>query len=559
MKKYCADFETTVEENSSRVWAWGFCEIGNIDNFNHGTTIQEFFEWCRKENKVVYFHNLKFDGAFLLDYLLKNGFRYSEKKEDNTFNTIISSTGQFYQIEVIFQKKNKKYRKVTFLDSLKKLPFKVEKIAKDFGLPFQKLEIDYKRERPLGYVLTPEEIDYLRNDVQIVATALGLQFDEGLKKMTTGADALGNYKDTFGKDDFSKTFPVLPLHIDGDIRQAYRGGFAYVNKRYKGKDVKEGIVFDVNSLYPSVMCYRPMPYGVPLFFEGKYEPDSLYPLHIQQLVVTFRLKPNKIPMIQLKNNLSFLPTEYIEDSGIEPICLVLTNVDLEIFFEHYDVIVHEYVNGWKFKAYTGFFNEYIDKWMKIKVENTGARRLWAKLMLNSLYGKFATNPDVTGKYPYLKENVVAYKMKEKEFREPIYTPVGVFITSWARHLTITTAQKVYPRFIYADTDSIHLEGTEPPEEIEVHPSKLGAWKHEGTFTRARFIRAKTYIEEIDGKIHTTCAGMPEQVKKLVTWTNFQRVNENMFLPCRDGYFYGKLLPKQVDGGIVLKETVFTIN
>jgi hypothetical protein len=29
----------------------------------------------------------------------------------------------------------------------------------------------------------------------------------------------------------------------------------------------------------------------------------------------------------------------------------------------------------------------------------------------------------------------------KEYKDPVYTPMGVFITSWARYTTITTAQK----------------------------------------------------------------------------------------------------------------------
>ena len=54
-------------------------------------------------------------------------------------------------------------------------------------------------------------------------------------------------------------------------------------------------------------------------------------------------------------------------------------------------------------------------------------------MLNSLYGKFATNPDITPKLPYLKEDgSVGYRLGEKETRDPVYTPMGCFITAWAR-------------------------------------------------------------------------------------------------------------------------------
>lgn len=568
MLAYVGDFETTVEPDKTRVWAWGTCQIGDIEDFEYGTDIEGFIDWCKAgDNKTVYIHNLKFDGPFILDYLLKNGYDYSQTKEDNTFNTIISDMGQFYKIEIIFKKMKKKYKKVEILDSLKKLPFTVEQIGKDFGLPIQKVEVEkdfYTRYRAPGHQLTEHEIHYLKHDVQTVAIALGLQFAEGLTKMTTGSDALHNYKTRLGGEKgFRKLFPVLPLGIDKDIRYAYKGGFTYLNKRYEGKDVKTGIVFDVNSLYPAMMLNKVLPYGRPLPFKKKYVEDENYPLYIQVITCRFKIKPDHIPTIQLKKNRSFVPTEYIESSGLERVTLVLTNVDLQLFFDQYKVYEEEYEGGWKFQGHRGFFDEYLGHWGKIKEENEGARRTWAKLMMNSLYGKFASRPEVLGKYPDLDDKgVVRYKDLPEGVKDPVYTAMGAFITAYARELTIRTAQSVYGRFIYADTDSIHLEGEEIPQ-IDIHKTKMGSWKYEGTFRKARFIRAKTYIEDLPNKegeysLHVTCAGMPKNVKKLVTWENFHEINEDMLLPCRDGFYPGKLLPKRVPGGIVLQDTNFTI-
>ena len=54
---------------------------------------------------------------------------------------------QFYQITLYFEKGNKKVKKVTFIDSLKIIPFSVSDIAKAFNLPISKLEIDYNNPR----------------------------------------------------------------------------------------------------------------------------------------------------------------------------------------------------------------------------------------------------------------------------------------------------------------------------------------------------------------------------------------------------------------------------
>ena len=58
------------------------------------------------------------------------------------------------------------------------------------------------------------------------------------------------------------------------------------------------------------------------------------------------------------------------------------------------------------------------------------------------------------------------------------------------------------KYIYSDTDSIHslLSIEELKQFCEIDDVKLGAWKHEGTFTKARFVRQKCYIEEINRKI-----------------------------------------------------------
>lgn len=547
---FTADFETTTNPDDCRVWATGICSIDDKLDFCYGNNI-EYFLWhaSKHKNATYYFHNLKFDGEFIINHLFRNDFSYLTNRRyltPHSFTTLISDKGQFYSMEIMLDEGNR----IKILDSLKILPFSVDEIAKGFNLPINKLEIDYSKEREIGHKLDEQEVDYLRVDVEIMARSLKILFDQDLTQMTQGSNALHDYKKIIGKKNFTRWFPI-PTY-DFDIRQSYKGGFTYCDPRFQGLDIEEGIVLDVNSLYPSVMYYEKLPYGEGIFFEGKYEKDELYNLHVQMLTCQFELKENHIPTIQLKNNLSFIPTQYLSSSGDEEVTMCLTSVDLKLFFEHYNVYNITYHSGWKFKSTTGLFKDYIDKWNKIKVESTingnKAMRTLAKLMLNALYGKFALNPHVQSKHPYFEDDMVKYRLGEKETRDPIYIPVGTFITAWARYKTISSAQKVYDRFLYADTDSLHLIGTEIPAELEIDPVKLGAWKHESTFTRARFIRQKTYIEEIDGIINITCAGMPSRCYQHITWDNFVKGSS----------FPGKLQFTHVKGGIVLKDIDFTI-
>lgn len=412
MKKFTADFETcTWLKDETYVWAWATCEIGNEENLKIDNNIESFINYCySQKNSTFYFHNLKFDGEFIIYWLLTNDFKLAKDKseiEDKTFTTLISDMGQFYQITIYFKKRNKKVHKVTFIDSLKILPFSVEQIAKSFNLPISKLEIDYNKPRDLGHILTNEEKEYIKNDVLIVAKALKILFDDNLTKMTIGSNALSDFKEIITKSKFRHYFPPLDYEVDKDLRKSYKGGFTYLNPIYKEKDVENITVLDVNSLYPSVMYEKQLPFGEPIYFNGKYKEDKVYNLYIQMITCSFEIKENKIPTIQIKNNKSFFrPNEYLESSENEIVCLVLTNVDLKLFLEHYNVYDLEYIAGWKFKSINGIFKEYIDKWIKIKNQGTlnhnAGERTRAKLMLNSLYGKFATSLDIQSKIPYMR-------------------------------------------------------------------------------------------------------------------------------------------------------------
>lgn len=195
MSKYTADFETaTWKEDETWVWAFAICNIDDPNNIIYGNCIEDFMKWCENaKNPTLYFHNLKFDGEFIIYYLETHGFKFIQNKKDRadkTYTTLITDMGQFFSIEVYFQVGNKKVKKVTFYDSLKILPFGVDKIAKSFNLPISKLKIDYNEEREIGHILTQEEIDYIQNDVKIVAMALKTLFSEKLTKMTQARKCL---------------------------------------------------------------------------------------------------------------------------------------------------------------------------------------------------------------------------------------------------------------------------------------------------------------------------------------------------------------------------------
>ncbi len=557
MKRYVADFETTTElsyniDGCTRVWAYAIVDIDTNEVIDVNNNIDDFFKTAVKLSPCeLYFHNLKFDGGFIIDYLFKNGWRFSEKRKAHTFNTLIDKMGAFYSMEITIEKYKRRYKSIKIYDSLKKLPLKVSQIAKAFDLPLNKLEIDYDEYREVGHTLTDKEREYVIADCLIVAMALKQQFDTGLDKMTIGSDSLTGFKKTMHPSAFSYYYPKLDRKTDERIRASYKGGWTYLNPIYANKRLK-GMSFDVNSLYPTVMYGNMglLPVVEPLEFDGEYQYDKHYPLYILEFEAKFKVKPNYLPTIQLKGSMYFSETEYITDSK-EVVTLCLTSVDFELFKKHYDIEYIKVYGGFKFKGVDDLFRPYIDYWSNIKATSTGGKRQLAKLMLNSLYGKFGTNPLKQSKIPYYEDGKVAYNLSAQTYDKPVYTALASFVTSYARAYTITTAQNNITRFIYADTDSIYIVGYDNPIGINIHPTLLGAWKCEGKFIDSLFIRSKTYLKTMEDepeKIEVKCAGMPEVVKSLVTYDNF-RIGAS---------FDGKLLPKRVEGGIILKDTQFTI-
>jgi len=305
------------------------------------------------------------------------------------------------------------------------------------------------------------------------------------------------------------------------------------------------------------MYDRVLPYGYPII-DVDIDTNNDYPLAIIHATITAKLKRDHIPCIQIKGSSFFIPTDYVHNIT-EPTELYFTNVDLDLWRKQYDVDILDVHNVWHFHGSKGFFTEYIDKWMAVKQSSTGGKRAIAKLMLNSLYGKFATNPEKISKYPTIDNDVLSLELGDERQDDPVYTAMGIFITAYARSVTINAAQSVYGQFCYADTDSLHVIG-DCHGKLDVDQTRLGAWKIEQHFVDARFMRAKAYVEHVaECTCHETphergcsfvthIAGLPVSVAKSVTFDDLTNGH----------VFNGKLLPKRVPGGIVLTEVGYTL-
>lgn len=558
---YTADFETcdnrsfvSGQPTFARVWLWALCDIAS-KSVETGNSIDGFMARVQSEVCTVWFHNLSYDGAYIVDWLLRHGYEYNSAEVllPSTFKAVISAKGKWYQLVIV----SEQGVKITVNDSLKKYPFSIKAMGEQFGFPEQKGVIDYTSWRGPDYNASALELDYIANDVLIDARAMEQAYTEGADKLTIGSDCMAAYKDDIGKRAFNQLFPKLNPIQDEQMRKAYRGGYCYVNPIYKGVDVHGGISVDFNSMYPSMMLEKPFPVGKPVYFAGRYTEDGSKPLYIQSLTAMFHVKHDGFPMLQVKHSGFFGEHEYVTATEV-PVSLWLSSVDLELFLDNYDVDVISWDGGYKFAAAQGMFDGYMNYWRGVKESSKGIVRTRAKLYLNNLYGKFGTNPDATLKIPQLVGRDVRYTLGEQETRPPVYVPVAIFATAWARDTLIRAAMANRERFVYCDTDSLHLLGTEPPTACPLDDVKFGYWKVEGSFTRARHLRTKAYIWDLNGRLDVKCAGMPENIKRDCTFDNFRIGYNNLDSEGNIRAGLGKLHPLLVRGGRTLVERPYRL-
>lgn len=616
------DFETTVYDGQERtdVWAAAFVELFTENAYVY-SSIDVFFNVIEglEGNTLMYFHNLKFDGSFILDYFLsKRGFTLAGddfstddeyifewckpwEMKDKTIQVSISNKGMWYIIRI---KSRKHY--IEIHDSLKLLPFSVKDIGNSFKTKHKKSEIEYTGYRQPGGNITDDEKSYIINDVMVVKEALEIMYRDGHNRLTIGSCCMEEFRKLYDNTDYQMFFPNiydLPSCVEGlsagqYVLNSYNGGWCYLHKPGLKRN---GVTADVNSLYPSVMhsCSGSRyPVGKPYFWEGDIPDEAKKEgrYYFVRFKCRFKLKSKKLPFVHIRNDAHYKANEclttsdwrdkngkyhsfYIAHDGKQAQCypeLTMTCVDYKLFLEHYNVYDLKILDGCWFYTEIGLFDEYINKYMEIKMNAKGAERMEAKLFLNNLYGKMATSTDSSFKVPYMQDGILKFNTCVENDKRPGYIPIGSAITSYARNFTIRAAQKNYKHFCYADTDSIHCDCT--PDKIQgitIDPVHMCCWKLESYWDVAYFTRQKTYIEHVtheDGEkidkpyYNVKAAGMGGKCKELIaralegdTETDNEKEKEffERFKSIEDFKFGlkvpGDLTPKRIPGGIVLQE------
>lgn len=307
---------------------------------------------------------------------------------------------------------------------------------------------------------------------------------------------------------------------------------------------------DARSMYPTQMHRDFIPSGRITLNEPDYPHFTIY-----YPVGYFILKKDRIPYLQFRRKsqctqYQYLtennPSDYVKDCFLDG-TYPLWDAELELMRDTYDFIN---VNLDK-KIYIGkipntILKPYIQELYDGKKNNTGTKRYYYKILLNSLYGKFLSRPDGV-----IISYADGYRHKEDDIDRPTYyLPLGLWIAMMGRvTLHRVMSQIPYENVLYCDTDSVIYTGDVHPD---VHIGKeMGDWSIENDDFTANVVGAKTYQElNDDGTVITKCAGLSSIILPTVKFGELRiGAKYNVLKSHRD----------KDDWSISLRKTVFEIS
>lgn len=586
------DFETgfTDETKTARhVTMAGFCVVNNDDkseNVYRSFSLDEFFESLNKKfansmkKNVLFFHNLDYDSSYIESWALKKSIVFTETRN---FKTKV-----IYKLSIVY-----KQVKYDIYDSLKYFPNQsIASLGNMIGIKKLKDIFDYDKNRNDCLDISILDLVYFDRDIITLKRILEDHFKEHSRlRLTRPSYAFASLKNQVYQDDrkresddnyYNELFkPIISDDHYNILRRAYFGGFTYANPKFTSKNLGKGFVFDVNSLYPSVMvtnfpCLSSQEIFTKKEFNYVVKNDLLnvkdFYAIIEVEITSLKLKKDHFPSLPKKMN--FRSNEVItnfEDLG-EYKFVTLTNIDFYWLLENYHV-TYNFSQGFYYPKFMKEpFKNFIDKNNKVKVEAKAkgetVKALMAKLTNNSSYGKFGQNPDFEDSEAFLdSDDVVGFVRKKSSVKKKYKNNILIadFVTAKARNVLYNAIRAVnqskYFDFVYCDTDSIHilnytdLKAQDYKEvqkllPIEIDPLRLGAWKLENDFSRARFLRSKLYYEDsvIDGDV-LKGAGIDDQGKayllKNIHKYGLEFFNFPLVVPAKR--------KKRIEGGYLIEE------
>ncbi len=437
-------------------------------------TIEFICQYCHGTKTKVYAHNGgKFDFYYLLPFLIK------KFGHENLHLKVIGS--RIAQIKTPL---------FTLRDSYALIPMKLAALGGKKEIEIEKLESDVRE------LHKQEIIEYCVQDCVALHSALMKYADEyGLSALTAAGSAGRQLQTTF-----DTKIPKSNHIFDSRFREFYFGG--RVEFFDLGKLSGEFKIVDINSAYPHAMLSahwysrgfkisKEIPKDRPeiSFYEVKCFSKGAFPFRGEDGGTCFPHE-NQIYKVTGWELMEAIKLNFVSNLRILKCYTPILTQSFERYTEHF----------YKLKK-------------QADAENNQEQRNWAKLMMNSLYGKFALNPrkfkDVILS-PTGFDEMMGY---EKSFEDEEFLGVTFWqrdsekdetkmrfanvacaasITGYVR-ANLLRSMNACEGVVYCDTDSIICRKLGPKLKIG---TELGEWKLEAEVEELHIAGKKLYAAKI---------------------------------------------------------------
>jgi len=462
---------------------WGYYDGEQYLEFDDA---DDLVEWLAPQKLVVYAHNGgRFDYHFILDWI-----------EYGTEITVIANRIAKFKIG-----------ECEFRDSWNLLPVPLAQLQKD--------EIDYKimergeRDKPANKKTIS---NYLQSDCTYLWNWVNAFIETYGQKITVASTAMAYWAKMEGvtppRDHKGELYHELKHYYHGGRTQCF----------YHGEFEKPFQLADINSAYPFAMMH-PHPIGLDRYTgEGKKEWQSLEIARRRTSLMTVRGVASGCFPWRDKKNALFYPDDSITGeirtfnvTGWEYIAALETKTfkGKVLEFHYFDVLTD-------FSGYVMHFYN-----MKKNTTKGSPDYQFAKLLMNSLYGKFASNPEEYREYQAgwpdmidgdgnagddwewnvdINEDLCIISRplpeeKHKFFNLATAASITGFVRAYMWRAICLCQNEKGDGVLYCDTDSIAATDISKLS----YGSELGEWDNEGSFDYGAFGGRKLYAMHYEGK------------------------------------------------------------
>lgn len=532
------------------------------DTVYYGRELRDFLQVLDDLPEDVYFiiwvHNLSFEFQFLLNIMeFKNVFARSPHKPMKAIP--------------------KKYPCIEFRCSYILTRLSLESWGKQLGMPKLVGSLDYDIIRTPLTPLTDEEMAYCERDCIVVYTGIKKYLEKYYRVRKIPLTQTGTVRQEVkrllqlkeGYNTYIKK--LVPTTVDEyrRLQQIFAGGYTHANKYYSGKVVR-GLIqhYDFSSSYPTVMVCEKYP-CTPWVYTGKKEIPDISTFENYAYIIEF-----KIWNVKSTSYNTYIQAAKVEegkacrfDNG-RVLCadymkLTVTEQDYLTIIENYSWTDMEVIHVWKSRKdyLPKEFVEYVldlyhNKTTLKGVDGMEDLYLQSKQYINSMFGMMVTailQADVVFDGQWSIKPITAEQVQTKLDKLRYYKPSekryflsyswGCWVTAYARRNLWKCIKYCDNQVIYADTDSLFLNGfvnftwynkeitaklkkackdkdldfkkTRPTDPSGVE-RPLGIFTQEPNCIEFKTLGAKRYVERReDGKLYLTVSGINKEAVALL--------------------------------------------